>query len=355
MKREILYVGTFTDKGAEGIYSYRFDRDNMTFSALDTIRGLVSPSFLTISHNKKYLYSANRGGTTAHPNWGSVSAFKINDSGTLVPINTMTSYGVSPCHISIDKTDKHVFLSHYVSGSLTSISVDESGALQSLKDSIQHFGHSILAERQEGPHIHSSLISDDNETLVVADLGTDKMYSYRVDEVTGKLKLADSISLEPGSGPRHFTFHPSAMVLYVVEELSSTISSYQYHSSSGKLSFLNRSSTLPPNYEGTNTAADIQITPNGRYLYVSNRGHDSIALFKLSLNGETPERIGIESSLGKQPRNLMIDQQGEFLFAANRYSNNIAVFRISQQTGQLHDTGIQIEVPTPVCLKLISL
>jgi len=356
MRNEFLYVGTFTDKSAEGVYVYRFDRDKLEFVPVDTVGGMVSPSFLTISHNKKYLYTANRGGIAAHPEWGSASAFEIdNKSGELSLINTISSFGISPCHISIDMTDKHVFLSHYISGSLTSIKVGGNGALHSLKDTIRHTGRSIHSDRQLSPHIHSSQVSDNNKMLHVADLGTDKMYSYILNEDTGRLKLADTLSVQPGSGPRHFTFHPSASVLYVAEELSSTVSTYSYDSISGKLDALSRISTLPSNFEGTSTAADIRISPNGKFLYVSNRGHDSIAIFKLSQNGRELEQVGIEPSGGNQPRNLMIDEYGEFLFAANRYSNNITIFKIAQETGELNDTGIQLEVPSPVCMRMISL
>ena len=355
MEREILYVGTFTDSGAEGIYVYGFDRGTLSFDPIDTTRGLVSPSFITLSGDKKYLYSANRGGTSEYPDWGSVSAFKISNSGKLIPLNTITSYGVSPCHISIDRTNRQVFLSHYVSGNITSIGIDDQGTLLSLDDSIQHSGSSSHAERQQSPHIHSSLVSANNDILLVADLGTDKMYSYSFQETSGKLKLADTTKVAAGSGPRHFAFHPSKEVLYVVGELSSTVSIYQFQSGSGKLGYIDMAETLPADYQEPSTAADIQITPNGKFLYVSNRGHDSIAIFKLSQNGHSLNRVGIASSLGKQPRNLMIDQTGEFLFVANRNTNNIVVFRISQETGLLTDLGVELQVPTPVCMKMISI
>jgi 6-phosphogluconolactonase len=355
--KEILYVGTFDERDSQGIYVYEFNRDSVGFTLLQTIPEQKSPSFLEIHPSRKFLYAVNRSSVIEGKEWGTISAFLIDSaSGMLTLINEQSSYGRGPCHISFDKSGKFAFVSNYNDGNLVVYAVLDKGSVSDSLQLVQHHGHGINPERQEGPHVHSAMVSPDNRFLYVADLGIDKVMIYELNSSSGLLKPAaiPYAEVEPGSGPRHFEIQPDGKTLFLAEELSSTTSVFSRDTVNGSLTEIQRISSIPEGFREQNTNADIHIHPDGKFLYVSNRGHNSIAIYHIHKNGFLSV-IGYQSTLGDRPRNFMIDQTGRLLFAANRNSDNINVFELNAKTGMLDFTGAALEVPGAVCLKMLQM
>lgn len=356
--REILYVGTFSVRGSEGIYVYEFDRVAEKFDLIQTVSTPDSPSFITVDPSGKFLFSANRGGLPGKPNAGSVSAFRIEpSSGKLTLINHQSSYGSGPCHISTDHTGRLAFVSHYVEGNLVVFPIASDGSLKACSDSVRFSGSSINQTRQEKPHAHSSLPSPDNRFLLIADLGTDKIYSYSFDTTSGKITPARQsfVTVKPGAGPRHFTFHPNGKFVYAVEELTSTVAIFSYQKKTGALTLVtDQIASLPDDFKGTNTAADIHTDASGKFLFMSNRGHQSVAVFDIEPDGHLKYKFS-QAVPGEKPRNFLVDTKNQFVWVANQDTDNIVGFRLDEKTGKLVETGMQIKVPSPVCLKMQTL
>jgi 6-phosphogluconolactonase len=356
--KEIIYVGTYSTRGSQGIYVYQLDRVKAKMNLIQTIQTPASPTFLAIHPSGKFLYSVNRGAIEEMPNSGSVSSFSIDSkTGKLTLLNQRPSYGMDPAHISIDKTGKWAFISNYTEGTFVVLSVFDDGLLGSSVDSRKHLGKSVHPERQQKAYVHSAVVAPDNRFVVVSDLGADKIFSYRLDAAKGRIEDANPpyVSVKPGCGPRHFDFHPTGNFGYSVEELTSTVGVFSYNKSTGSLTTLADSiPSLPQDFTGKNTAADIHVHPNGNYLYTSNRGHNSIAIFSIDKAGMI-KLTGQQDTKGKIPRNFMIDLKGDYLFVANQDSDNIVIFKIDPKTGKLRDTGNQIKVPAPACLKMLTL
>lgn len=356
--REILYVGTFSVRGSEGIYVFEFDRLKTRLKLIQTVQTPESPSFLEIHPSGKYLYSVNRGGVEEMKSSGSVSAFSIDPkTGKLTLLNERPSYGSNPCHVSFDRTGSWAFVSNYSEGNFVVFPVFDDGLVGSSADSRKHLGSSVNAERQQKPYVHSAFISPDNRFVIVSDLGTDKIHSYKFDTSDGRITPAEVpfIAVKPGCGPRHFVFHPTGKFAYSAEELTSTVAAFTYNKDNGSLKVIHDSiRSLPPTFTGVNTAADIHIDGQGKYLYLSNRGHDAIEIFLILKTGDL-KLIGHQSTQGKTPRNFIIDRRNEYLFAANQDSDNIVLFKLDARTGKLKYTGKQQKVPSPVCLKLLTL
>ena len=350
-QKEILYVGTYSQRDSKGIYVFKVDRKNLDFKIIQTISSWSDPNFLAIHPNGKYLYSVVAIEDGDGIKQDAAAAFKIDKSGMLSPLNQVPTHGKGACHISLDRNGDWAFVSHYDSGSLAVFPVLGNGCLGDTIDFIQHAGSS-LTTRQTGPHVHSALVSPDNKYLYVADLGTDKTMIYSFNEDSGKLdrNLNLSGASQPGAGPRHFTFHPSLPFLYLAEELSSSVTVFRRDEMSGSLSPVQNLSTLPDNFEGDNAVADIHITSNGKFVYVSNRGHNSIAIFSAAKDGKL-KLLAHEPVQGDHPRNFLIDPRGEFLLVANKNTDNIVVFIIDKKTGLLKYSGTTLYVPSPVCLK----
>lgn len=357
-KKEILYVGTFSVRGSQGIYAYTFNRAKQTLTLLQGVPSLESPSFLTIHPSKKFLYSVNRGKADVTDQGGSVSAYGIDPvTGRLSGINHKSSYGDGPCYIEVDKTGKYIFVPHYSEGNLTVLSLFKDGSVGGVSDAKKYTGNSIHPERQQSPHIHAAVISQDNKFLYVMDLGTDKIYIYEFNATEGTLQPASmsEISVVPGAGPRHFTFHPSGNFAYLVEELTSTIGVFSVDKTTGGLTILQDSvKSLPENFAEQNTAADIHTSVGGKYLYMSNRGANVLSIFTIGDDGKIT-LIGHQSTGGKVPRNFLVDPKGEFIFAANQDTDTINIFRINPKTGKLTEVGKPVKVPSPVCLKILTL
>jgi len=351
---EILYVGTYSVRGSEGIYAFRFDRTKSTFEPIDTAATLDSPSFLAISPDNRFLYSVNRLGLDTSTNFGSVSAFSIDqNSGQLEPLNTTSSFGESPCHISLSADGKQAYISHYSSGSIAVLEIAEDGSIGNLIDTLLHSGSSAHPQRQQAPHVHSIQPIPGTEQIVVADLGIDQLKIY--DLQNGNLTELSQIKTEPGAGPRHFTFSPEGQFLYVAEELSNTVSVHALDRATVTFSAVQRTSTLPENFTETNTVADIHLSPDGQFLYVSNRGHESLAIYKIDQTNGMLTLVGHQPTGGQKPRNFYVDAKGEFVLIAHQDSDNITVFERDAATGLLEKLDVELQVPSPVCLKMVRL
>jgi 6-phosphogluconolactonase len=355
--KEILYVGTYSVRESQGIYVYEFDRKGGTFNQVQAITAKKNPNFLAIHPSGKFLYSVNGEAVEEFPNAGSVSAYAIDKTGKLTALNSKSAYGRGPCHIAIDQTGKWAFVSNYGEGNISVLSIQADGSLGALTDSIRFYGKSVNQQRQDKPHAHSATVSPDNRFLLVADLGTDKVYSYEIDLLHGKLKPASKpvVSVAPGSGPRHLTFDPSGKYVYLAEELTSTVGVFSYDKKTGGLTIIQDGvKSLPADFTGTNTSADIHTDPKGKYLYMSNRGHNSLAIFSINAKGLLT-LMGQQETMGRVPRNFMVDEKNEYVLAANQESDNIVIFKQDQQSGKLAATGVEIKVPSPVCLKMLVL
>ena len=348
----LVYIGTYTSGESEGIYLYRLNTANGELTYLSKTTGIENPSFLAIHPGGKYLYSVSQ--VRSHS--GEIFAYQIaRKTGELTFLNKQSSEGAGPCHVLVDHSGKWVLAANYTGGTVSMLPIMEDGSLGPVTDVKKHHGSSVNPDRQKEPHPHSIWVSPDNRFAFVPDLGMDKIMIYKLDLVNGKLLPNDPAFFKaaPGSGPRHFTFHPSGKFAFVISELASTITSMKYDSTSGALTKIETVSTLPAGWTGESYCADIHTSPDGKFVYGSNRGHNSIAVFSFNEKSEKLSLIECESVQGNWPRNFAIDPSGTFLLAANERSNNIVTFRIDKNSGKLTPTGHQAKVSMPVCLKLI--
>ena len=353
----LVYVGTYTRDRKAGIYLLKMNRKSGELTPVGEVDAGENPSFLAIHPNKKYLYAVNETGNYKDTKGGAVSAFAIDrKTGQLTFLNREASNGAAPCHLVVDQTGSAVLVANYTGGNVGSLPIGEDGKLQPMKSNIQHQGSSVHP-RQKGPHAHSINLDADNRFAFAADLGLDQILVYKFDDHAGTLTPHDPAYAEvpAGSGPRHFSFHPSGKFAYAINELSSTVTAFAYDAKAGKLTPLQTLSTLPQNFEGNNSTAEVQITPDGQYLFGSNRGHDSLAMFVVDQETGKLTPNGHQSILGKTPRNFAISPGGKFILAAGQGSDSIAVFRINKKTGKLKFTGTKVEVPVPVCIKYYEL
>jgi 6-phosphogluconolactonase len=354
----LVYVGTYTRIGpdprgrAEGIYVYRLDAGTGELSLLSLADGVPNPSFLAIHPNRSTLYAVNEVTQLDGQPSGAVSAFAIDqDSGSLTFLNRQPSHGTDPCHVSVGSGGS-VLVANYTSGSIAVLPVESDGRLGPATDTRQHSGSGPNPNRQDGPHAHFILPDPTNRYVLVADLGLDKVLVYRLDPASGALTEHDppAVALPPGSGPRHLAFHPSAPYVYVINELASTISSCAWDADSGTLQLIDTISTLPNGFDGRNSCAEVLVAPSGRFVYGSNRGHDSIAIFSVDPADGTLSPVGHISTGGANPRNFTIDPSGAFLLVANQDTDTIVTFRIDSESGALSATGHVASVPSPVCV-----
>lgn len=352
----LVYFGTYTQGSkSKGIYRYWFDPASGKLTPAGAPAETENPSFLAIHPNGKLLFAVNELATYEGKKSGAVSSFSIDGkSGALTPINQQPSLGAAPCHLVIDRAGTHVLLANYTGGSVAVLPFDERGRLGKASSFIQHEGMSVLP-RQKEPHAHSINLDAGGRFAVVADLGLDKLLVYRYDAERGKLMPNDppGTAVAPGSGPRHFAFHPAGRFAYVINEIANTVTAFRYGADRGVLETLQTISTLPEGYEGKSYTAEVQVHPSGRFVYGSNRGHNSIAMFRVDEKTGRLTSLGQQSTGGKSPRNFGIDPSGRYLLAANQDSGNVVVFRIGGDSGKLEPAGIEIEVPKPVCVKFL--
>jgi 6-phosphogluconolactonase len=349
----IAYVGTYTRQKSKGIYAYGFQPGTGKLTAMGLVGETVNPSFLAVHPNQRFLYAVNEVSTYQGQPAGSVSAFSIDAAtGQLKPLNTVSSRGSGPCHVAVDKSGHWLFVANYNSGSVAAYPVHDDGTLGEASAFVQHSGSGANPQRQRGPHAHSANLSPDSRFVFVADLGLDQILAYRLDPSKGTLTANDPAftKIAPGSGPRHMAFRPDGRFAYVVGEMSATVTAFRYDSSRGSLEELQTVSTLPNDFTGAKSGAEIAMHPNGKFLYASNRGHDSIAVFSIDAGKGTLTAVDRVPTQGKTPRNFAIDPTGAYLIAANQDSDNLVVFRIDPKTGGLTPTGDVFETPSPVCV-----
>lgn len=347
-----LYVGTYTSGKSEGIYVCRFDRNGPALRRVSSIKS-VNPSFLTIDRSKRFLYAVNEVGEYAGKPGGGVSAFAIEPvTGSLRLLNEQATQGADPCQLSIDSRKRSLLVANYTGGSVSVLPVRADGTLGMVTHVDQHEG-SGPKEQQKGPHAHCVILDPNERYAFASDLGTDKVMIYRFDRGTGKLTPAQQpfAELKAGAGPRHLALHPSGKYLYVINELDSTMTTFGYNS--GTLTLIDTVSTLPEDFTGVSYGADVHVSDSGRFLYGSNRGHNSIVVFEIDPQTGKLKLVQHRSTEGDWPRNFAIDPSGQFLLVANQRSDNIVTFLIDERTGRLTGMGQFNEIPSPVCLKFL--
>jgi 6-phosphogluconolactonase len=364
-KERLVYVGTYTEpirfgtgkvlegKG-EGIYVYRLDPSSGGMELLSKTTGVTNPSYLAFDPTGRFLYAVNELKTYGDQPSGTVSSFEVDPrTGALKFLNRRLTHGTDPCHVLVDKKGRFVFVSNFMSGSVCVFPVLDDGTLAEASDFIQHQGSGIDPARQKGPHAHSLTLDRANRFAFVPDLGLDKLMVYKFDPRRGMLEPNGIpwIKMKPGAGPRHVAFHPGGRFAYLINELDSTLAALSYDDSKGSFKLLQVVPTLPEGFSGESTCADVQVSPQGAFVYGSNRGHDSIVIYRIDRRTGKLAYAGHESTRGKTPRSFGIDPTGRFLLAANQDTDTIVTFSIDPKTGSLRATGRVTQVPTPVCIK----
>lgn len=354
--KTFAFVGTYTKTNSEGIYVYTLDTTSGSLRYVNKIDGLSNPSFLAVHPTKKYLFATREPDTSDEE--GAVLSFSFDqETGTLTFLNEQPSMGTSSCHMDVDRTGKYLLASNYGSGSVAVFPINPDGTLGDKSDFIQHTGSSVHPRRQKGPHAHSITVAPSNRFAYAADLGIDKVLIYEFNAMTGKLtpSAQSSVDVTPGSGPRHFDFHPNNKWAYLINEISATLTAFTYDARNGNLVETQTVSTLPKDYSEIRSCADIHVAPSGRFIYGSNRGHNSIVIYKIDPRTGHLDYVDNVPTEGATPRNFAIDPTGAFLFAANQDSDNIVAFTINSETGGLTPTGDTTAVPMPVCIKIVSI
>lgn len=344
-----LYIGTYTSSTSEGIYVYRMNSDTGELKMFSSIKS-ENPSFLTLDRSKRFLYAVNELKEFAGQASGAVSAYAIDAAGKLKFLNQQPTLGADPCYVTVDSRRSSLLVANYTGGNITLLPINRDGSLDQVADRKQHEGKGIR-EQQNGPHAHCIILDPSERYALAADLGIDKVMIYSFSPRLHELLPAKqpSVSLKPGAGPRHLTLHPNGRFLYVINELDSTLTTLKY--SAGTLTTMDTVSTLPEGFTDVSYCADVHVSPSGKFLYGSNRGHNSIVVFALDASTGKPALVEHVSTEGKWPRNFVIDPTGNFLLVANQHTDNVVVFNIDAQTGRLKPSGHVATVPIPVCLK----
>ena len=363
----LVFVGTYTEpirfgsgkllegKG-EGIYVYRTDLSSGALELIGKATGIANPSYLALDPSQRFLYAVNELRTYEDRPTGTVSAFALDPrSGKLELLNKRLTHGTDPCHVLVDKKRRCVFVSNFMSGSVCVLPVLPDGSLGEASDFIQHQGSGIHPVRQRGPHAHSVTLDAANRFAFVPDLGLDKILVYRFDPERGMLEpnAVPWIKMKPGAGPRHVAVHPGGKLAYLINELDCTLVALAYDGRRGTFKALQVVPTLPEGFRGESACSDVQVSPSGTFLYGSNRGHDSLVIYRVDRRTGRLTYVGHESTQGRTPRGFGIDPSGRFLFAANQDTDTIVTFRIDPRTGKLRPTGHVTHVPTPVCVKFL--
>jgi 6-phosphogluconolactonase len=351
-----VFVGTYTGgaSGSKGIYRFEFELATGKPGEVTLAAATPSPSFLAIDPSRRFLYAVAEVDSLGGERGGAVAGFAIDPkTSALTPLNTQSSGGAGPCHLVADKAGKNVLVANYGGGSTAVLPIEPDGQLKPRSSFIQHTGSSVNKSRQKEPHAHSVNLDAANRFAFVADLGLDKVLVYKFDPTSGTVAPNDppSASVAPGAGPRHFAFHPSGRYAYVINELNSTITAFSYDAMRGVLSEIQSISTLPEGVKVRNSPADVQVHASGRFLYGSNRGHDSIVACAIDPQTGKLTRVANQADGIKNPRNFAMDPTGTFLLVANQDLDSIVVFKIDMQSGALVPTGQSVKAPKPVCLK----
>ena len=343
-----LLIGTYTNSSdSKGIYVCEFDTNSGSFNLKQASENITNPSYLTVSSDNKFVYSVSENGKQS-----TICSFKYDSkSGKLNLINSEDSKGADPCYIIND--DINVIVANYSGGNISVFGKKQDGSIAPAKQVIQHFGKGINVKRQESPHVHMVYFSPDKKYVLANDLGNDKVYSYSYNpnSVNAPLKIKDSVAVKSGSGPRHLTFSKDGKFVYLLQELDGSLTVFSY--SNGIIKKIDETTILAKDFRGSFSSADIHISPDGKFLYGSNRAHESLTIFKINKKTGQLTLVGHQSVNGKTPRNFAIDPTGRFILVANQDSDNITIFKRHKRTGKLTATGKEIKVSSPVCLKLI--
>ena len=348
----VLFVGTYTEhegSKSKGIYVYRMDPTSGELRLESMMEGLRNPSFMGIHPKQNFLYAVNEVADLTGEG-GGMSALSIASDGLHV-LNHQPSHGTHPCHISVESTGRFALVANYSSGSFAMFPIQADGRLGPATQIVQHSGSSIHPERQTGPHAHCILPDPTNRFAIAVDLGLDKFLVYEMDLEKGKLNKHAEIDVQAGAGPRHLTFHPNGKFAYLINELNATLIGYRYHSERGTFGELQIVPALPGDFTGENLCAAIKVSPDGKFVYASNRGHDSIVCFRIDEKTGMLTYRSHTSTGGKEPRDFAIDPSGNFLLAANQNSHTIVTFKVDRESGELSRTGPEVEISMPVCLK----
>lgn len=351
-RQYLVFIGTYTGPQSKGIYSCRFDAETGRLETPSVAAELERPSFLAFHPNRKYLYAVSELRNST------VSAFQINArAGTLKALNTVSTKGSSACHLVVDRTGRSMAVANYGNGSVAIFRVGADGRLSESTAQVQHSGSGPDQARQRGPHAHAVALSADNRFLFVPDLGLDKIFTYRLDPAEANITAHDPpfVATPPGSGPRHFAFHPNGRLAYSVNEMTSSVTSFVYEPATGKLSARATVANLPDEFSGTDNSAEIEVDAAGKFVYASNRGHNSITIFRVDPKLGSLTTVDRVSTQGKTPRNFRIDPTGRFVLAANQDSNSIVVFRRDGASGKLTPTVQTVSVGSPVCIDFLPL
>ena len=353
-QKHYLLTGTYTGTGSQGIYVHQFNTKNGTVKVVDSIES-SNPSFLAVAPGGNYIYAVNEDTDSTQPG-GGVSAYAFNKkTGKLRFINKATSGGNHPCYVTTDKKGKWVIAGNYSSGNFVVLPVGAKGKLESPTQIVQHSGSSVNTERQNSPHVHATVLSGDNRYLYVTDLGADKVTCYPFNAKTGWVNIAHNqlTKTDPGSGPRHLVFHPNGKYVYLMQELTATVTVYK--NSNGRLTEIQNHSAHPLTYKGPAGSADIHVSPDGKFLYCSNRAlSNTIGIFSINAANGTIKLVGHQYTLGVKPRNFNFDPSGKYLLVANQETNEVVIFKRDLKTGLLSDSGNRIAVPKPVCLQWVT-
>ena len=347
-----LYVGTFTAGESEGIYLCDFDANSGELTPGKIFKGIDNPNFLKISPDKKYLYAATRPPVIIEESGGYINSYKIKRNGELQFLNKQVSHGNDPCHVDVSDDGKLVAIATYGGGSVSLFPVEKNGKLLPASSTIYFTGSGPNKARQNAPHAHSIKFSPSGNQVFSADLGTDQLNIFELNGEELILGDKEFVKTDPGAGPRHFDFHPTGEFIYTINELNSTITVFQKENDAWKK--FQTVSTVPPEFSADNYCADIHVSASGKFLYGSNRGHNSIAVFKINQKTNMLELIATVPAEGKWPRNFTLTKNGEFMLVANQNSDNITVFRIDQKTGIPTFTGNELKIPAPVCLEFLN-
>lgn len=353
----IVYIGTSSSPKSQGIYMTRLNPETGALSAPQLAAEAKNANFLALHPSQKFLYAcADLTDAAAAAKGGGVAGFAIDpETGKLAALNQQSSGGRGPCYVGVDRTGKNLLVANYASGSIACVPIGDDGRLSAPSAVVQHEGGSgVFEKRQDGPHAHWINVDPANRFVLAADLGLDRIMVYKFDAEKGTLapNKPPAGFLAPGAGPRHLAWHPNEKIAYVINELGSTVTAFHYDGERGALTELQTVPTLPNDYTGKNTTAEVVVHPNGKFLYGSNRGHDSIALFAIDADGKLIPRDHTPTQ-GETPRNFAIDPSGQFLLAANQKTDSVIVFRIDQTTGALTPTGSKIDVAAPVCIRFL--
>ncbi|WP_084770678.1 lactonase family protein [Paenibacillus barengoltzii] len=349
-QRLLIFVGSYAEASDPGVYTYEMNLDTGELHLLDQVSGLKNPTFLGIRQDSRKVYAISET-TLEGERIGEIVAFDVDSGGKLSELNRGVTIRPSSSHIQLDRSGKFAAVSGYHGGNVGLVALQADGTAGKLVDERQHEGHGADPVRQDRPHPHSVTFSPDNRYALVADLGLDRIFVYSFEPESGKLVYQSEASTPPGAGPRHLAFHPNGQWLYSINEVNSSLSLFTYHAATGELALQDTVPTLPPDYTGENTTAEVAISADGRYLYGSNRGHDSIVQYAIDPESGRLTLVEHVSSEGGHPRHFALTPDGKYLIAANRDNNLLAVFTVDSDSGRLMFTGQTASVSKPVCVK----